>query len=179
MPSPQIGLPIDVLSNSYQGSVMANDAIDMDLTYSTPSAEDGLDVVSYVDTIEAVIASLDQGDGAMVSQTDGGHLWRFKYGSVDVYAQLSGETETDTLTIWSPVLVLPAKDEPRLMKLLLEKNCNETLEARFGISGNQVLVISSRILKDISPAEISRLMTIVATIADDSDEALVAEFGQG
>ncbi|MBD1918780.1 YbjN domain-containing protein [Phormidium sp. FACHB-322] len=156
---------------------MADDAIDMDLSCSPPPSEDGLDIVSYVDTIEAVIASLDQGDGAMVSQTDEGHLWRFKYGSVDVYAQLTGEAETDTLTVWSPVLMLPAKDEPRLMKLLLEKNCNETLEARFGISGNQVLVISSRILKDISPAEISRLMTIVATIADDSDEALVSEFG--
>ena len=156
---------------------MASDAIDMDLSYSTSSAEDEL--VSYVDTIEAVISSLDQGEGAMVSQSNEGHLWRFKYGSVEVYAQLTGETEADTLTAWSPVLRLPAKDEPRLMKQLLEKNCNETLEARFGISGDQVLVISSRILKDISAAEISRLMTIVATIADDSDEALVADFGMG
>lgn len=156
---------------------MASDAIDMDLSYSTSSSEEEL--VSYVDTIEAVISSLDQGDGAMVSQSDEGHLWRFKYGSVEVYVQLTGETEADTLTAWSPVLRLPAKDEPRLMKQLLEKNCNETLEARFGISGDQVLVISSRILKDISAAEISRLMTIVATIADDSDEALVAEFGMG
>jgi hypothetical protein len=156
---------------------MANDAIEMDLTSST--TEEALESVSYVDTIEAVIGTLDQGEGGMVSQTTEGHLWKFKYGSVEVYAQLTGETEADTLTVWSPVLGLPAKDEPRLMKLLLEKNCNETLEARFGISGNQVLVISSRILKDISAAEISRIMTIVATIADDSDEALVAEFGMG
>ncbi|MGB5973793.1 MAG: YbjN domain-containing protein [Nodosilinea sp.] len=133
--------------------------------------------MSYVGTVEAVIASLDQGDGAMVSQTTEGHLWRFKYGSVEVYVQLTGETETDTLSVWSAVLSLPAKDESRLMKQLLEKNCNETLEARFGISGDQVLVISSRILKDISAAEVSRVMTIVATIADDCDEALVAEFG--
>ncbi|HSM80103.1 MAG TPA: YbjN domain-containing protein [Nodosilinea sp.] len=156
---------------------MANDAIDMDLTYS--SAEDELDNVSYLETIEEVISTLDQGEGGMVSQSEEGHLWRFRYGSVDVYVQLTGETEADTLTVWSPVLSLPAKDEPRLMKRLLEKNCNETLEARFGISGEQVLVISSRILKDISAAEISRLMTIVATIADDSDEALVSEFGMG
>ena len=47
------------------------------------------------------------------------------------------------------------------------------------VAGNQVLVISSRILQDISAAEISRLMTIVATIADDSDDALQAEFSQG
>lgn len=55
------------------------------------------------------------------------------------------------------------------MKLLLEKNCNETLEARFEIFSDQVLLISSRILK-----EISRIMTVVVTIADDSAEALMA-----
>lgn len=156
---------------------MTNDTMDMELSYARSLSEDDIGVASYVGTIEAVISSLDQGDGAMVSQTPEGHLWKFKYGSVDVYVQLTGETEEDTLTAWSPVLRLPAKDEPRLMKQLLEKSCNETLEARFGISGDQVLVISSRILKDISAAEISRLLTIVATIADDSDEALVAEFG--
>ncbi len=155
---------------------MANDGIDMDLTYPTSPAEEDLDTLSYLDTIEEVISTLDQGEGGMVSQTTAGHLWKFKYGSVDVYVQLTGETESDTLTVWSPVLRLPAKDEPRLMKLLLERSCNETLEARFGISGDQVLVISSRILKDISAAEISRIMTIVATIADDSDDALIAEF---
>lgn len=158
---------------------MANDAIDMERSYASSLSDQELESASYVDTIEAVIASLDQGDGAMVSQTAEGHLWRFKYGSVEVYVQLTGEAETDALTAWSPVLRLPAKDEPKLMKLLLEKNCNETLEARFGISGDQVLVISSRILQDISAAEISRILTIVATIADDSDEALVAEFGMG
>lgn len=140
-------------------------------------ADNTLDNASYVDTVEAVITSLDQGDGPMVSKADEGYLWTFKYGSVSVYVQLTGTTEADTLTVWSPVLTLPAKDEPALMKVLMEKNCNETLEARFGLSGDQVLVISSRILQDISAAEISRLMTIVATIADDSDEALQAEYG--
>lgn len=152
---------------------MANNTVELDVL---PTA-DAMDDASYVDTIEAVISSLDQGDGPMVSKADTGYLWTFKYGSVSVYVQLTGETESDTLSVWSPVLTLPAKDEAALMKTLLEKNCNETLEARFGLSGNQVLVISSRILQDISAAEISRLMTIVATIADDSDDALQAQFG--
>ncbi|MEO1069024.1 MAG: YbjN domain-containing protein [Cyanobacteria bacterium J06638_6] len=156
---------------------MANDTLDQ--SFSNSSTEDALDAAPYLEMIEAVIASLDQGDGPMVNQTADGHLWRFRYGSVEVYVQLTGETEVDTLTVWSPVLSLPAKNEPQLMKLLLERNCNETLEARFGISGEQVLVIASRILQDISAAEISRLMTIVATIADDSDEELVANFGLG
>ncbi|MEL6763323.1 MAG: YbjN domain-containing protein, partial [Cyanobacteria bacterium J06607_6] len=40
-----------------------------------------------------------------------------------------------------------------------------------------VVVLASRPLADISAGEISRLMTIVATIADDNDEALQAEYG--
>ncbi|NJL47826.1 MAG: YbjN domain-containing protein [Leptolyngbyaceae cyanobacterium SM2_5_2] len=156
---------------------MANNSMELDLSNPSTDAGAELDNAPYVDTIEAVISSLDQGDGPRVSKTDEGHLWTFKYGSVDVFVQLTGETESDTLTVWSPVLGLPAKDELTLMKHLLEKNCNETLEARFGLSGDQILVIASRILQDISPAEISRIMTIVATIADDSDDDLQAQFG--
>jgi hypothetical protein len=156
--------------------VMTANTVELDL--SAPSPEDTMESTSYIETIEAVLTSLDQGDGPRVQKNSDGHLWTFKYGSVNVYVQLTGETVSDTLTVWSPVLTLPAKDEPRLMKHLLEKNCYETLEARFGLSGDQVLVISSRILQDISATEISRLMTIVATIADDTDDALQAEFGQ-
>jgi len=152
--------------------------MDLDKAYLADIEVADLNEASYVETIEAVISSLDQGDGAMVSRSEEGVLWTFKYGSVNVYVQLTGETAADTLTVWSPVLTLPAKNEPALMRHLLQMNCGETLEARFGISGDQVLVISSRILQDISPAEISRLMTIVATIADDSYEPLAEEFGQ-
>jgi hypothetical protein len=157
---------------------MADNTMELDKAYLADIEAADLDEAPYVETIEAVISSLDQGDGAMVSRSEEGYIWTFKYGSVSVYVQLTGETDSDTLTVWSPVLTLPAKDEPALMRRLLEMNCGETLEARFGISGNQVLVISSRILQDISPAEISRLMTIVATIADDSDDPLAEEFGQ-
>ncbi len=155
---------------------MTANTVELDLSALPLGAS--MESTSYIETIETVLTSLDQGDGPRVQRNDQGHLWTFKYGSVQVYVQLTGETASDTLTVWSPVLTLPAKDEPRLMKTLLEKNCYETLEARFGLSGNQVLVISSRILQDISAAEISRLMTIVATIADDSDDALQAEFSQ-
>lgn len=157
---------------------MTDNTMELDKAYLANIEERDLDDAPYIETIEAVVSSLDQGDGAMVSRGEDGHLWAFKYGSVNVYVQLTGETDSDTLTVWSPVLGLPAKNEPALMRRLLEMNCSETLEARFGISGNQVIVISSRILLDISPAEISRLMTIVATIADDSDDPLTEEFGQ-
>jgi Putative bacterial sensory transduction regulator len=134
--------------------------------------------INYVEVIETVISSLDQDNTAMVSQTDTGHLWKFRYGTVEVFVQLTGSTDEDTLTVWSSVLKLPAKNEPQLMRKLLEMNGAETIEARFAIINDQVVVLSSRTVAELAPGEISRAITIVAAISDNNDEALQAEFGQ-
>ncbi|HLO88993.1 MAG TPA: YbjN domain-containing protein [Nostocaceae cyanobacterium] len=134
--------------------------------------------INVVDTIESVISTLDQDQSAMVSHPpEGGHLWKFKYGTVAVIVQLTGTSDEDTITVWSSVLKLPARDEARLTRYLLELNCTSTLESRFGIIENQVVVISTRTLAELSPGEISRIITIVATIADNYDEPLIEEFG--
>lgn len=134
--------------------------------------------VSYAEEIETVIASMAVDQKVMVGQNEaGGHLWKFKYGSVEVFVQLSGETENDTLTVWAFVLQLPAKNEAVLMRKLLEMNWLATLESHFAIVDNQVAVISTRTIAEISPGEMSRAITIVATIADDNDDLLQAEFG--
>jgi hypothetical protein len=135
--------------------------------------------VSYAEEIETVIASMAVDQKVMVGQNEAGaHLWKFKYGSVEVFVQLTGETENDTLTVWAFVLQLPAKNEAELMRKLLEMNWLSTLESHFAIVDNQVAVISSRAIAEISAGEISRAITIVATIADDNDDLLQAEFGQ-
>jgi len=146
-------------------------------TFSADESDDEAVTANHLEVIETVISSLEQDESAMVNRTDKGTFWKFKYGSVEVFVQLTGNSDEDILTIWSPVLNLPAKDEPKLMRHILEMNCGETFEACFGILGQQVVVLTSRPLADISPGEISRLMTIVATIADDNDEALQAEYG--
>ncbi|MBN3871088.1 MULTISPECIES: YbjN domain-containing protein [unclassified Nostoc] len=134
--------------------------------------------INHVEVIENVIDSLEQDDSAMVSHTpENGYLWKFKYGSVQVFVQLNGTSDENTITVWSAVLNLPAKDEPKLMRYLLELNCSSTFEARFGIIENRVVVISTRTLAELSPGEVSRLITVVATIADNNDEALQTEFG--
>ncbi|ESA37832.1 hypothetical protein N836_34995 [Leptolyngbya sp. Heron Island J] len=131
---------------------------------------------SHVDVIETVIASLDQGGNAMVSRDADGYLWKFTYGSVTVYVQLTGIGNEDTLTVWSPLLKLPVANQTALMQELLAMNCGETFEACYGISNQEVLVLASRILADINPGEISRLMTIVATIADEMDDVLQEKY---
>ncbi|MEA5571554.1 YbjN domain-containing protein [Calothrix sp. UHCC 0171] len=134
--------------------------------------------INHIEVIENVIGSLEQDDSAMISHpSEGGYLWKFKYGSVEVFVQLTGTTDEDTLTVWATVLKLPAKDESQLMRKLLEMNCSSTLESRFGIIENQVVVISTRTLAELSPGEVSRLITIVATIADNNDDELRSQFG--
>jgi len=131
---------------------------------------------NYQDVIETVISSLEQDNTAMVNKTEAGYLWKFKYGSVEVFVQLTGSTDDDTFTVWSSVLKLPAKDELGLMRKLLQMNGTETFESRFAIIEDQIVVITSRTVAELSPGEISRAITIVATIADNNDEALQEQF---
>jgi len=136
----------------------------------------GANGINIVEVIETVINSLDQTNSAMVSHNDSGNVWKFKYGSVEAFVQLTGTTDDDTFTAWATVLTLPAKNEPQLMRKLLEMNWKTTFESAFAIFENQVVVLSSRTVAELSPGEISRLITVVATIADDNDDALQAEF---
>ena len=132
---------------------------------------------SHQEVIETVISSLDLDDTAMVNHGEEGSVWKFQYGSVEVFAQLTGETDDDLLTVWATVLKLPAKDEPGLMRKLLEMNWSSTLETCFSIQNNTVVVSAQRTVADMSPGEVSRIITLVANIADDNDELLQEEFG--
>ena len=132
---------------------------------------------SHQEVIETVISSLDQDNTAMVSHTEQGSLWKFQYGSVEVFVQLTGESDEDLLTVWSSLLSLPANDEPGLMCRLLEMNWTGTFETCFSIKDNKVMISAQRTVADMYPGEISRLITLVANIADDNDELLQEEFG--
>jgi hypothetical protein len=132
--------------------------------------------INHVEVIETVIGSLQQDESAMVSHTQDGYLWKFKYGSVEVFVQLTGQTDEDTFKVWSVVLKLPTKDDAGLMRRLLEMNWADTFEASFGIFEQQVVVLSTRTVAELSAGEVSRLITVVATIANNNDEALRAEF---
>jgi hypothetical protein len=156
---------------------MSNQVANLDLGNNQSIDEFMENQSSHQEVIETVISSLDQEDTAMVNHSDEGILWKFQYGSVEVFVQLTGETEDDLLKVWASVLQLPAKDETKLMRKLLEMNWAGTFETCFSIVENRVVVSAQRTLTDLYPSEISRVITLVATIADDNDEALQAEFG--
>lgn len=152
------------------------------MTTTEPISEDidfddlNLPKNSNKDEIETVIYSLEENDSAMVQSTEDGYIWKFQYGTVEVYVQLTGESDEDLFTVWSVVLPLPAKNEPLLFRQLMELNWSGTFETCFSILNNQVVVSAQRTVNDLSPAEISRSITLVATIADQYDEPLQAEY---
>lgn len=127
-----------------------------------------------VQTIQTVIASMDADNSALENQTE--DTWKFQYGTVEVVVNITGIKPSDTFTVFSKVLVAPFKDEARMTRWLLEKNAVDTFEARYAIQNDQVLVLASRSVEDLSPSEISRIITIVAAIADDNDEFLEENF---
>jgi hypothetical protein len=145
---------------------------------NTPSGEDIEEMlhIQHTEVIQTVIGSLDPEKTAMVSRGAAGQIWKFTYGSVLVMVQLTGNTEDDVLTVWSEVLSLPVKNQPELTQKLLTMNWDGTLEARFAILDNKVVVMSTRTVADLSPGEISRAITLVANIADNHDEDLQAAF---
>jgi Putative bacterial sensory transduction regulator len=141
------------------------------------AALDASMAVSLIDEIEAVISSLDHSDSAMVNRGENGRLWKFQYGSVEVFVQVTGMKPEDTFTTWASLLPLPAKNEAKLMRQVLEMNWLATLDAKFAIMGNRIVIAMSRPVADLSASEISRAITLVATIADDYDDVFKAEYG--
>ena len=131
--------------------------------------------VNHIEIIQTVISSLAQDDSAMVCKTEAGHLWKFKYGNVEVFVQLTGSADEDTFTVWASILKLPVNNQEQLMKKLLQMNWSDTFESRFGIVDDQIVVLTSRTVAELSPGEISRAVTVVASIANDNSSTLQSE----
>lgn len=152
------------------------------MNYQESIGEDQLQMGTHREDVEAVITSLAVEGSARftkLNESDQGLMWVFKYGTVRVFVVMSGETSDDTLTVWAPVLKLPVSPEKEadLYKFLLTANWLETWESRFCLRDSEVVLLSMRTLDSLDPTEISRSITIVATLADEYDEPLLEKFG--
>jgi Putative bacterial sensory transduction regulator len=145
-------------------------------TASTSSELDEMLDIQHAEVIQTVISSLDPNHTAMVSKGAAAHIWKFTYGSVEVFVQLTGNTDDDVLTVWSQVMALPVKNQPELLEKLLKMNWDSTLESRFAIIDNHVVAMSTRTVAELSPGEISRAITLVADVADNNDDILKAAY---
>lgn len=147
------------------------------MTLVMPNLTEDYTATHHHDAIETVISSMAQGNSAMVQHSDQGVAWKFTYGSVSVFVQLTGEGDDDLLTVWADVLTLPVNDEVALLKEVMQLNWSDTLETRFALRDDHLVTLYQRTVADLSPGEISRAITLVATIADDHDDRLKAQYG--
>ena len=134
------------------------------------------DYTNPMDDVETVISSLAEPDSAQVSHLEQGYLWRFRYGTAEIYVQMTGVSPDDTFTVWSGILKLPVQNQLELYQQLLELNWATTMEARFAILDQEVVVVGTRSVMGLDPSEIARMITIVASLADLYDEELQAKF---
>lgn len=130
--------------------------------------------LDYIDIIETVISSLADANSAQVSHTGSGTIWKFRYGQLEVFVQLTGSSEDDLFTVWTKVFPLSAPPEVTLLQRLLSLNWADTLEARFALYDDHVTVVASRTVADLSAGEISRAITLVASIAATHVDGLPA-----
>jgi hypothetical protein len=131
---------------------------------------------SHQDVVETVISGMAQDNSALVQHNDEGTIWKFTYGSVTVLVQLTGEGDNDLFRVWADVLTLPVKDEKALLQEVMKLNWSETFEACFALKENSLITLHQRTVADLSPSEISRAITLVATIADDHDDRLKEKY---
>jgi len=143
----------------------------------TQQSTEDLTPVNHHDVVETVISGMAQENSALVQQNEQGTIWKFAYGSVEVLVQLTGEGDNDLFRVWADVLTLPVKDETALLKEVMELNWSETFEACFALRENSLVTVHQRTVADLSPSEISRAITLVATMADDHDDRLKEKYG--
>ncbi|MEN9218553.1 MAG: YbjN domain-containing protein [Gloeomargarita sp. DG_2_bins_126] len=143
----------------------------MDVTFPEPT-----ELTNPMDEVETVISSLAEPDSAQVSHLESGRVWRFRYGTAQVYVQMTGTTPEDIFTVWSSILKLPVQQPEALYRYLLELNWATTMEARFAVLEQEVVVVGTRSLLGLDPFEIARMITIVASLADLYDEELQTQF---
>lgn len=128
--------------------------------------------LDYIDIIETVISSLADADSAQVSHTGSGTIWKFRYGQLEVFVQLTGSSEDDLFTVWAKVFPLSESTDATLLQRLLTLNWADTLEARFALYDDHITMVASRTVADLSGGKISGAITLVASIAATYAEGL-------
>ncbi|QHU99310.1 YbjN domain-containing protein [Synechocystis sp. CACIAM 05] len=152
------------------------------MTMASPTPElanptmDEMTPASHHDVVETVISGMAQENSAFVQDNDQGSIWKFAYGSVEVLVQLTGEGENDLFRVWAEVMPLPT-DPGQLLAEVMQLNWSDTFEACFAVRENHLVALHQRTVADLSPSEISRAITLVATLADDHDDRLKEKYG--
>lgn len=141
----------------------------------------GNDVERAVALVEQTIRGLGIDPAASRSQREGHVAFALRRGSARILVAVhppSGELSEGRIRVVAPVVRMPPpENEVGLFRRLLEINASELVGAAFAISGDEVVVVSERSVRDLDGSEVNSMIRNVGRVADRYDDELANEYG--
>lgn len=139
------------------------------------------DVEQAVALVEQTISALGIDPATSRTQRDGHTAYALRRGSARILIAVHGpsaQLDEGRIRVVAPCVVMPGPDrEGPLMRRLLEANATDLVGAAFAISGDDVVVVAERSVKDLDGSEVDALIRTVGCIADRYDDELSRTFG--
>ncbi len=139
----------------------------------TDEASDPL--ASAARAVEHILAQIGVDAAAARMEVESGYGWNFLRGSALIEIYLTPE-ERGYLQVLAPIMHLPPSNLLALYRRLLELNL-ELTNAALGVHEDLVYLYHERLLEGLDAGEADVIIRRLARVADELDDALVAEFG--
>ncbi|MBX3271578.1 MAG: YbjN domain-containing protein [Sandaracinaceae bacterium] len=130
--------------------------------------------------VEQTIRALGIDPTSSRRDRDGHVVYALRRGSARILIAIhapSGELTEGRIRVVAPVVVLPAADRQlELLRHLLTANATDLVGAAFAISGDDVVVVAERALRDLDASEVDAMVRNVGRVADRYDDELSTAF---
>ncbi len=124
---------------------------------------------------EGILAQIGVDAAAARMDIDSGYGWHFLRGSALIEVYVTPE-ERGYLQVLAPIMHLPPGNLLPLYRRMLELNL-ELTNAALGLHEDVVYLYHERLLEGLDANEADVIIRRLARVADELDDALVAEFG--
>lgn len=139
------------------------------------------EVQRAVGLVEKSISALGIDPASTRNQRDGHVAYALRRGSARILIAVhapSAELTEGRLRVVAPVITgVAAEQQLALYRFLLEANARDLVGAAFGISGEDVVVVAERGVKDLDASEVDVMIRNVGRVADRYDDELARTFG--
>ncbi|MGE0785888.1 MAG: YbjN domain-containing protein [Sandaracinaceae bacterium] len=143
--------------------------------------DDQPEVARAIALVERTITALGVDPAASRSQRDGHVAYALRRGSARILIAVhapSEELNEGRLRVIAPVVHLAGVTrEAELYRHLLEANARELVGAAFAVSGDEVVVVTERSVRDLDASEVDAMVRTVGRLADRYDDELAAAYG--
>ncbi|MCA9609285.1 MAG: YbjN domain-containing protein [Myxococcales bacterium] len=138
------------------------------------------DVERATALVEKTIEALGIDPATSRRERDGHVAYALRRGSARILIAVhapSGDLTEGRIRVVAPVVVLPSEDRQlALLKHLLVANATDLVGAAFAVSGDEVVVVTERAVRDLDASEVDTMIRTVGRVADRYDDELSKTF---